>query len=94
MDTLIIVGVMALAFVGLIYMRTNYVDTVYRFQNEQFDSRVRQALSAVSQDAERMDSSADLGVIFRDCSRSIFSPVGEWSVEGAEVGAEPIAGYA
>lgn len=47
---------MALAFIGLIYMQLNYVDTVYRFQNEQFDSRVRQALSAVSQDAERMET--------------------------------------
>lgn len=46
---------MALAFGGLIYMQLNYVNTVYRFRNEQFDSRVRQALSAVSQDAERAE---------------------------------------
>ena len=48
---------MALALIGLLLMQLNYVDVVYRFRNEQFDSRVRQALSSVSQDVERDEMS-------------------------------------
>lgn len=53
----LIVGAMALAFIGLLTLQLNYVDTVNRFRNEQFDSKVRQALSSVSQDAERAELS-------------------------------------
>lgn len=53
----LIVGVMALAFIGLLTLQLNYVDTVNRFRSEQFDSKVRQALSSVSQDAERAELS-------------------------------------
>ena len=53
----LIVVAMALALIGLLLMQLNYVDVVYRFRNEQFDSRVRQALSSVSQDVERDEMS-------------------------------------
>lgn len=51
----LIVGVMALAFFGLLYMQIKYVDAVYQFKNEQFDSQVRQALSEVNKEIERAE---------------------------------------
>lgn len=51
----LMVGVMALAFVGLLYLQINYVNVVYRFRNEQFDSQVRQALSEVNKEVERAE---------------------------------------
>ncbi|MDO5017034.1 MAG: HAMP domain-containing sensor histidine kinase [Porphyromonas sp.] len=52
----LIVGAMVLALVGLLLLQLNYVDVVYKFRNEQFDSRVRQSLSSVSQDAELQET--------------------------------------
>lgn len=53
----LIVVAMALALAALLLMQLNYVDVVYRFRNEQFDSKVRQALSSVSHDVEREEMS-------------------------------------
>lgn len=53
----LIVCVMALAFIGLLALQLNYVYTVNRFKSELFSSRVKQALSSVSQDAERSEFS-------------------------------------
>lgn len=44
---------MGLTFIVLLVMQLNYVSVVYSFRNEQFDVKVRQALSAVSQEAEQ-----------------------------------------
>lgn len=48
---------MALALIGLFLLQLTYVDVVYRYRNEQFDNKVRQALSSVSQDVEREEMS-------------------------------------
>ncbi|MBR8713875.1 sensor histidine kinase [Porphyromonas levii] len=69
----LIVGVMALAFIGLLTLQLNYVDTVNRFRNEQFDSKVRQALSSVSQDAERAELSRLISEKLGFSDASLFS---------------------
>ncbi|MDN4753775.1 HAMP domain-containing sensor histidine kinase [Porphyromonadaceae bacterium W3.11] len=51
----LVVGVMALAFIGLLYMQINYINVVYRFRNEQFDSEVRHVLSEVNKEVERTE---------------------------------------
>ncbi|MDO5036156.1 MAG: HAMP domain-containing sensor histidine kinase [Porphyromonas sp.] len=49
----LIIGLMALALTGMLYMQLRYVGTVYNFRNEQFDSAVRQSLAAVNKALEQ-----------------------------------------
>lgn len=49
----LIVGVMILAFVGLLYMQVKYINATYQARRYQFDSSVRQALFEVNHDLER-----------------------------------------
>ncbi len=49
----VIVTAMALTFIVLLILQLRYVGEVYSFRNEQFDSKVRQALSAVGREAEQ-----------------------------------------
>lgn len=51
----LMVVVMALAFLGLLYLQVNYMNVVYRFRNEQFDSQARQALVEVNKEVERAE---------------------------------------
>ena len=47
------VGVMLIAFVGLLYMQVGYIRVVYQSRNAQFDAAVSEALVGVNNDLER-----------------------------------------
>lgn len=55
----LIIGVMILAFSGLLYMQVNYINVVYQTRDAQFDDAVRQALFDVNHDLE-LDEMAKL----------------------------------
>lgn len=55
----LIIGVMLLAFIGLLYMQVNYINVVYQTRDTQFDDAVRQALYEVNHDLE-LDEMAKL----------------------------------
>ncbi|MDR1098438.1 MAG: HAMP domain-containing histidine kinase [Tannerella sp.] len=45
-------GVMAFAFIGLLILQVQYIATIFKTRNEQFESTVRQSLENVSRDLE------------------------------------------
>lgn len=49
----LIIGVMLIAFVGLLFMQVGYIGVVYESRNAQFDAAVREALVGVNNDLER-----------------------------------------
>lgn len=49
----LIVGVMLIAFIGLLYMQVGYIRVVYQSRDAQFDAAVREALIGVNNDLER-----------------------------------------
>ena len=45
-------GVMAFAFIGLLFLQVQYVATIFKTSNEQFETTVRRCLKDVSRELE------------------------------------------
>ncbi|MDR2680177.1 MAG: HAMP domain-containing histidine kinase [Tannerella sp.] len=53
-------GVMAFAFIGLLVLQVQYVATIFKTSNEQFESTVRRSLESVSRELEQEEASVIL----------------------------------
>jgi two-component system phosphate regulon sensor histidine kinase PhoR len=53
-------GVMAFAFIGLLILQVQYIVTIFKTSNEQFESTVRRSLEKVSRDLEQEEASRAL----------------------------------
>ena len=49
-------GVMAFAFIGLLFLQVQYIVTIFKTRNEQFDSTVRRCLEKISDALEKNES--------------------------------------
>ena len=51
-------GVMAFAFIGLLFLQVQYIATIFKTSNEQFESTVRRCLEKISDSLEKEESFA------------------------------------
>ena len=62
-------GVMAFAFIGLLFLQVQYIVTIFKTSNEQFESTVRRCLEKISDSMEKEESYA----YFKDYTNSGYS---------------------
>ena len=56
----VLTGVMAFAFIGLLFLQVQYIVTIFKKSKEQFESTVRRCLEEVSRELEREEARAFL----------------------------------
>jgi two-component system phosphate regulon sensor histidine kinase PhoR len=55
-----LIGVMAFAFIGLLYLQVQYIAIIFKTSNEQFESTVRRSLERVSHELEQEEARVTL----------------------------------